>query len=153
MRTAAIATTLASAFLRTYKTIREGLSHHGVLVGCFVLTLMNTPALAASNRTVQDLYTDCKSTENAKQVSCIRFIDGMSSAMMISGRLSLMNSLEWHQRMLYSTMGMCPEQSLTPGQMRQAFVNWVERNPTQWQQLEYEGVVAAMKETWPCRPS
>jgi hypothetical protein len=75
MRTAAIATTLASAFLRNYavtsgscpwarwyKTIREGLLHHGVLAGCFVLMLMNDSARAAGNRTVQDLYTDCKST-------------------------------------------------------------------------------------------
>jgi hypothetical protein len=133
--------------------IREALSHHGVLAGCFVLMLLNGSAQAASNRTVQDLYTDCKSTEAAKQVSCIRFIDGISSAMLISGQLSLINSLAWHRRQIYSTMGMCPEQSLTQGQMRQAFVNWVERNPKEWQKMEYEGVIAAMKETWPCRPS
>jgi hypothetical protein len=37
------------------------------------------------------------------------------------------------------------------GQTRQVFVNSAERNPKKWQQMEFEGVVSATKEAWPCR--
>lgn len=48
-------------------------------------------------------------------------------------------------------VGMCNTEFVSAGQMRQAFINWAEKNPTKWQLPESFGAWSAIAEAWRCR--
>jgi hypothetical protein len=46
-------------------------------------------------------------------------------------------------------VGIC-SQSGNGAVLRQVFINWAEKNPTDWQLGAVQGVMTAFQETWPC---
>jgi hypothetical protein len=94
------------------------------------------------DQTVQGLYMACKETnmDQFDRGRCLGFISGIGDVMAVigSGRHDLQ-------------LGLCgPSPTPTYGAMIQAFMNWAEKHPEQWNIAQEAGVVIALRETWPC---
>jgi hypothetical protein len=48
-----------------------------------------------------------------------------------------------------ASMGSCSE-ATTIGAYKQAFINWAERHPEQWNSHMGYGVTIALQQSWPC---
>jgi hypothetical protein len=57
--------------------------------------------------------------------------------------------LEWSAK-IESVFSACGNRHT--GAVRQAFINWVQNHPEHWTEDYMTGVMAALRETWPCRP-
>ena len=113
--------------------------------------LLAGAAFAATDKTTQDLYYECSDKNPANEIACVRYLDGVASTMMFSASLlsELKDASPQAQRTRY-ILGLCPGSTITAGQMRQVFINWAKRNPKSWQQIEFAGAFAALREAWPC---
>ena len=110
-----------------------------------------SPCLAEDRLdTIQDLYSECKSPESIAQISCLRFISGVASAMQGVGFVASDTSAPREHRLQLIPFAMCNSEPVSLGQMKQVFINWAEKHPTQWQGPEGGGVWLALQEAWPC---
>jgi Rap1a immunity proteins len=111
----------------------------------------NIPAGAEEplTRTVQDLYSDCKSESAVREISCMRFLQGAGEIMMTASIAVADKDLPIVVRRTFRTIALCTN-AITGGQLKQAFINWAEKNPKDWQLTEEEGAQSALTETWRC---
>ncbi len=114
---------------------RPQMTHLIAAVG-FVLALMllnseKARAQADSSDTVQALYSNCRETADPYHNDiCSGFIEGIAAMM------------SWD--------GCQGTQTPTHGAMVQAFQNWAATHPQAWSQSKVNGVVTALRATWPC---
>lgn len=109
-----------------------------VIALVFALTFLNTEnARADVGTTVQTLYSNCSDT-------ALRPADAFDNGFctgLVAGIGAMMN---WQE---------CPEQpgtTPTRGAMLRAFTNWAAKHPEAWSKSQIDGVVASLRETWPC---
>jgi hypothetical protein len=102
-------------------------------------------------RTVQDLYRDCTGAPQA-QVSCIRFLGGVGSTMMLLGDLADADGLSSSAKAALAAMGACPRASgISGGEMRDTFVRWAESHKAAVLQPEALGAMRALQAAWSCK--
>jgi hypothetical protein len=113
--------------------------------------------------TVQELFQDCKDTANFKRIACVKYIGGIVDVMhswgeVFSDRLIFSNPSDTQaereasahaRRFILNSFSICG--NITYGAAMQAFINWAERNPAEWQDHPALHIVDALRETWPCR--
>jgi hypothetical protein len=107
-----------------------------VALACLLLA---GPASGAGTKTVQDLINDCRSGVNYEQAYCLGFIAG--SVMLHNG-----------DSVAVTLWAACSADEPTFGAMRQAFLNWADKHPEDWNIGALAGVALAIKATWPCPP-
>lgn len=95
---------------------------------------------------VEHLLKWCKLPETRSDHGfCAGYVVGVADMMQQVGRQGAGN--------FRSVFGMCVPKSLhTPSGNAevQVFVNWAEKNPKEWGQVNEVGVVLALSEAWPC---
>jgi hypothetical protein len=101
-------------------------------------------------RTVEVLRQDCTGVPR-EQVSCIRFLGGVASTMMLLGDLTQSPGVSGREKMALAALGLCPEAGLSGGRIREAFVAWAEKHPENRYEPEQLGAMAALVSTWPCK--
>jgi hypothetical protein len=106
-------------------------------------------ALAKEKQDVQQLLRQCtKPVATEEQVFCVAFISGVAEQMITNGfTLDRFTDNEVRREMLF--LSACTKASF--GAMVQAFVKWAESHPEQWGTPRQLGVMAALRETWPCK--
>jgi hypothetical protein len=114
---------------------------------CIALLTDMPIATAEENLNVQTLLRDCKQPEDSGYgIFCLGFISGIGGTMQAVGEAERrVNAPSFRQ------LGICSTGKISNGAMVQAFINWAEKNPQQWQKEQWAGVVVALRETWPCR--
>jgi hypothetical protein len=102
-------------------------------------------------RTVQNLYHDCTGSPQA-QVSCIRFLGGVGSTMMMLGDLADADGLARGARPALAAVGACPRaEGISGGEMRANFIRWADSHPDASFQPETLGAMRALRAGWPCK--
>lgn len=104
-----------------------------------------TPA----ERSTQDLYNDCKSADPGLQIACVRFMSGVAGMMGIAATLETEFKAP-DAKIALKVVAMCNTEFVSAAQMRQAFINWAEKNPTKWQLPESFGAWSAIGDAWRC---
>lgn len=86
----------------------------------------------------------CKQPEaSANHAYCVGFIQGVGNMMTMVGASA--------QGDLRVRWGMCyPDPAPTTNAEIQAFINWAEKWPKYWGELNLTTVVVALSQTWPC---
>lgn len=56
------------------------------------------------------------------------------------------------RRVTYA-LAICAPSNTSVGQTVQAFVNWAEANPKEWQEEEVTGAWQALHAAWSCKPT
>ena len=114
-----------------------------VLILCLAFTAAADDSAPEKGSTVQDLYNACKSSMGAAQLICEQYIAGVMDVMSLVGGVD--------QGKVGSMMGMCVGNEYVSYQAaRQAFVNWAEKHPKEWNKGRDFGVMITMREMWPC---
>lgn len=127
------------------------MSNRFLFIGIVLLTAVSMASADAQARTVRDLYRDCKSQDPAAHLSCVRFIEGTASVMLGVGELAKEDKQPLKgEKPLYDYALCPPDQGISGGQMRQAFINWAEKNPSEAQSDEGTGAWLALSDAWPC---
>jgi hypothetical protein len=123
------------------------------LVG-LVMALALSPARAQEStggRSVHDLFQDCTGSPQS-QLSCIRFLGGVASTMMLLGDMADARGVSPGAKAALAAVGACPRASgISGGDMRDAFVRWAEGHPDALMQPEELGAMRALLADWPCR--
>jgi hypothetical protein len=103
-------------------------------------------ASAADASTIHSLYRACTDKNNYSNFGfCLGFIEGVGHMMHITqmGKPGESpTSLEW-----------CAPEDTTREQTLQAFKNYHDAHPEQWQMPGMAGVMFALLSTWPCQKS
>ena len=99
-------------------------------------------ALAAGKQDVQALYYMCKKTGTTEYWICAGFVGGVADLM------GLFPVGPRDREPALKAFSMCASPS--HGAMVQAFINWAETHPEQWDQPQVNGVVQALRSQWPC---
>src|SRR5262245_26641857 len=107
-------------------------------------------AAAVVPKTLQDLYTDCKSTNGPRRLQCVSYIEGLGGYMGLLGGLYRSPKSDDIAKAVFAPMSMCAPDRTTIGEWVQAFVNWTEKNPKERTQSKRYGVWIALREAWPC---
>lgn len=81
----------------------------------------------------------------------MRFISGVASAMQGVGYVVNDTNATAAERLPLVPFAMCFQDDVSFGQMKQVFINWAEKHPTDWQRPEGAGVWLALQEAWPCK--
>jgi hypothetical protein len=124
----------------TIKTVTQSVAW--MLLSSFLLT---SAAFSAEGRnSIQALYRQCTSSEPVSHAYCAGFIEGVAGSMIASD--SVLQS-----KNLHLNMGWCADENPTVEQMIQAFKNWHDKNPQFWDKQKVIGVIASMRDVWPCR--
>lgn len=120
-------------------------------IGVVLSVISLGPAFSESDIGInsQELFEDCKSLNNVRQVSCMRYLKGIFEMLQILGVYQSASNNMSHAKNL-SLFSICTEKSITLGQMRQIYVNWAEKNPIRWKDPEFNGALSAFQETFPC---
>ncbi|MDR3525819.1 MAG: Rap1a/Tai family immunity protein [Rhizomicrobium sp.] len=113
---------------------------------CLPLTLMPADASTAdwgARRTVQDLYKDCKSDGAVGQAACVRYLQGFLDAVRIGGALlSSARVAREDDADALVAMFACSHAAVSWQDVKQAFLRWMERNPTQTRTHAAKPIVA-----------
>jgi Rap1a immunity proteins len=105
----------------------------------------------SGGRSVYDLYQDCTGSSQS-QLSCIRFLGGVASTMMLIGDMADARGVSPGAKAALAAMGACPRANgISGGDMRDAFVHWAESHPDSSPQPEELGAMRALQAGWPCR--
>ncbi len=86
--------------------------------------------------TVQELLREC-TEDKEEELHCIGYVAGIGEVMQHMGA-----SIGF---------GICSTGPITHGAMQQAFENWAKKHPENWGDPAGEGVMLALRETWPCK--
>jgi hypothetical protein len=101
---------------------------------------------AADTSTIHSLYRACTETNNPSNFGvCLGFIEGVGHMMLITqlGKPGQpLTDLEW-----------CQPDHITREQTLQAFKNYHDAHPEQWDMPGMAGVMFALMSTWPCHSS
>jgi hypothetical protein len=111
----------------------------------FVAAMILAAALsrATADDNVQSLYNLCKTGEGSQEFAlCVGYIGGIGSVMQFMGA-----GLKQHPDL--RPFAICGTAS--NGAMVQAFVYWAGKNPREWTNKQTVGVMAALRENWPCQ--
>jgi tRNA U34 2-thiouridine synthase MnmA/TrmU len=113
------------------------------IFGIFLAFVIGNNANAADNvakpGSVEKLYGVCKSPNIDIKVRCAAYIQGFGAMMYVV-----------EKRKTLAAFGVCQQETVTVAEMIQAFLNWTERNPKEWQENGEIGVLASLREAWPC---
>jgi len=102
-------------------------------------------------RTVENLYRDCTGSPQA-QVSCIRFLGGVGSTMMLLGDMADAQGLARGAKPALAAMGACPRGAgISGGDLRASFIRWAENHRDAAPQAETLGAMRALRAGWPCQ--
>jgi hypothetical protein len=101
-----------------------------------------------TNINVQTLLSDCTGSQSSFEYTlCVGYVGGVSDQMTLNG-LMVINGDD--RSRFVKAFSMCPQPHPTWGAEIQAFVNWAQKHPEQWQQPGLLGVLAANRTLWPC---
>jgi len=128
---------------------------HRAIFGIFLAFVIGNDANAAGNLakpgSVEKLYGACKSPDPNIMFKCAAYIQGFSTMMYIVRQASAESGLAPDKRDTLKAYGLCQQETVTVANMIQAFLNWTERNPNEWQESGELGVLDSLREAWPCK--
>jgi hypothetical protein len=101
----------------------------------------------------QQLYEECQMADSTPEKRhCAGLIEGMSDMMMYNALLltqMILSKSDAHD--LLSLIAICPTPaSPSHGTEIQAFVNWARDHPERRHEFYVNGVIDAMRASWPC---
>jgi hypothetical protein len=100
---------------------------------------------------VQKLLQECNALQGSGEPDamdysnfsyCIGYVGGIGDAMLANGQIV---------HPLNPVVSICDEGLISRGAMVQAFRNWAQKHPERWSDNDSLGVMAALRETWPCK--
>jgi hypothetical protein len=105
--------------------------------------------------TTQWLYEQCTSPESARRDDCSAFLLGVAGIMEILGNMYEKPPSGVSKDFVapYGPVGICAATPLTGADVRQAFVNWADKNPTKSSRKMPQSAMAALQAAWPCKVS
>ena len=120
------------------------------LVGSGVVAFGSTTSARADSDadhlvTVQSLLNECTSNNNTIKGICVGYVSAVMDVMEIVGAAGISRKDDAMQ-----PFGMCNKEFVSHGAAIQAFTNWAESHPEQWNQRMDVGVMSALRELWPC---
>lgn len=124
-----------------------------LLVGSLLMLALSPAGAqeALGGRSVHDLYQDCTGSAQS-QLSCIRFLGGVASTMMLLGDMADARGVSPSAKAALAAMGACPRASgVSGGDIRDAFTRWSEAHPDASTQPEELGAMRALQAGWPCK--
>jgi len=136
---------------------------NGSMKKCIVITAtvavlssaMVSKVLAQSKAgTTQWLYDQCRSSDSVRQDNCSAFLLGVAGIMEILGNMyeNPPGGVNKDFVAPYGPVGICSA-PLSGADVRQAFISWVEKNPTKGERKMPQSAMAALQATWPCKMS
>jgi hypothetical protein len=100
---------------------------------------------------VEKLYGVCKSPNPNIMFRCATYIQGFGTMMYIVGQASAESGLTPDKRDTLKAYALCHQETVPVADMIRVFLNWTERNPKEWQENGEIGVLASLREAWPCK--
>jgi hypothetical protein len=111
----------------------------------FAVVIISLTKANADDQNVQGLYNLCKATtDHGRYAVCVGYISGIGDIMQTNGVMhpgAAVDPAPLDERL-------CGRPSY--GAQVQAFMNWAEKHPQQWQAPRQLGVLSALSGTWPC---
>jgi hypothetical protein len=117
-------------------------------VMAITLTVVAASALIsalASDYTTQELLNDCHGRDKSFCLGFLAGAAGILSEMHDDG----VDTVPTKQENVRLVVSACTSE-VTFGAMRQAFINWAEKNPREWGFSARNGAMLALQATWPC---
>lgn len=105
---------------------------------------------AYSDESIQTLLQECNNQDDVSdQLHCVGYVGGVSDMMNVNGLLIT----QYHEGSANLVkFAICPgKPTPTYGVKLQVFKNWGQRHPERWGEQDFVGVIAALREAWPCR--
>ena len=103
-----------------------------------------------ASRTNQTLYGDCTSNNETRQLSCIRYLQGVAEMMGVVASFHNIPNLPQEKKDDLMPFSVCSGESVTGAEVQQVFVNWAKANPKEWQKPEILGAWSAIETAWHC---
>jgi len=108
------------------------------ILGLGLTTASAEPLDPDQTATVEGLYRLCKRHDESKAFTfCVAYLAGVAETLRMQGIGGAK---------IFSICG-----TPTYGDTVQAFVDWAEANPSEWQDGRSVGVITALSKKWPCR--
>ncbi|MET2828931.1 Rap1a/Tai family immunity protein [Mesorhizobium shangrilense] len=112
--------------------MRRSFQAQAIALALAIAAWFQSPATAAE--TVQDLLKYCSAKDGSVQaIYCVGRITGIADALFVFAQGSF-----------------CPKTSTTGGAEVQLFKNYATTHPEVWTQSDYNGVLYALNQKWPC---
>jgi hypothetical protein len=77
-------------------------------------------------------------------------LQGVGAALVAIAAFETDEHLSADARRTMWPFAICNKEKVSGLQLRQVFVNWAEKNPTDWQKQEFIGAWSAIQDAWPC---
>jgi hypothetical protein len=120
--------------------------YSGPIAALFVaLTPLTLAAEPAKPNTVQELHDMCVSSDLGLRGICSGYISGVADMMVGLPKLGLTGTPD----LPVSALSICFD-TVKYGAMTAAFDEWAEKHPELGNKLRLTGVIAALREKWPC---
>jgi hypothetical protein len=119
-----------------------GVGRVPILLTVFAASLF--PQVASANdQNIQRLYYMCQKPDGSiERTICAGYISGIADVML------LFAAKPKNTDTALDAFSMCGTPS--HGAMVQAFVNWAEQHPEEWEKPQAAGVIIALRLKWPC---
>jgi hypothetical protein len=102
---------------------------------------------SASMQSIQLLMMDCQSAPGDPGYSlCIGRVGSIADMMFMNGRHLPKEDANSYLASVSACADVLPKYSLT----MEVFTNWAIHHPNSWEHDDIEGVIDAVRETWPC---
>jgi hypothetical protein len=132
-------------------SLRRGDMKHIIGTAMVFAAIVGSPISALpADYTTQDLLQDCRGRNGSSASSfCLGYMAGAAGVLLDlhDGGTDTVPTKQENVRLVVSA---CTG-DVTYGAMRQAFINWAEKHPREWQFSASNGAKLALQETWPCR--
>jgi Rap1a immunity proteins len=122
----------------------------GMLIALMIGSAANA-AHVARDGSVERLYGFCKSPDIKILDRCAAYIQGFGAMMYLVGQASADTDRTPDRRTTLAAFGLCHQGMVTTADMIRAFLNWTEQNRKDWDDNGEFGVLASLREAWPCK--
>jgi len=107
-------------------------------------------SLVVDPRSTEFLYRNCKSGDETTALACANYLTGVAEVMAILGAFAKDSKFTASERADWARIGLC-NSNYSPDQLQQIFINWAEKNQTDWQKPREYGAIRAFTQAWPCK--
>jgi hypothetical protein len=115
-------------------------------IAMMIVAMAISHVTLGADYTTQDLLGDCRGRSD---LFCLGYLAGASGILfqMHDNGVDTVPTKQENVRLIVSACAA----GATFGAMRQAFINWAEKNPREWGFSASNGAMLALQATWPCR--
>jgi hypothetical protein len=133
------------------------MNRHTIIAAIALAVMANVDGVLAETSpggTTQWLYNQCSSAVHAEQDVCSAYLLGIAGVMERAGFAyeNRPQNVPKQWVIPLGAFGICLASSVNGADVRHVFTSWAEKNPNKRDTKMPQGAMAALLDTWPCKP-